>query len=484
MGDAVGECVIKTKPLWVDACAWYRYSEALHQRLIIPSRFKRKLLDADGKPVYDENDEPVMVPVTVDTATIMVKGFDKLIGVPREWCDFPYRKTTLDQRVAGKVMELGDKCLFPPKNDEQFRVIKESTALLTVGSNHIVEASTGFGKTYCGLNIINNLGRKTLIVVTKEDLMVSWPKEITKFFGVPADEIGIIQQKKCQVEGKRIVVAMIHSLAQREYPDWVKDEFGLVIFDEVHHVGAETFSKVAAMFPAKLRLGFSATPHRIDGKDFVFHGHIGKPKVQAKLLPMPPKILVKYSGWKVPTVPRRVNGEFRRVQLPHEAGRITNVVSAMAQSSLRNSIIVRLALQAYNKGRWTVVLSELAEDKHLGMLREMCKRAGVPDSDMAYYKGGMSESAREEAKGKRLVFATYGMTGEATDVPWWDCGILATPRANVTQALGRFCREYPGKPKPVIIDIVDTDSDVLHGYFKSRLKQYTSAETKGEVVYL
>jgi superfamily II DNA or RNA helicase len=108
----------------------------------------------------------------------------------------------------------------------------------------------------------------------------------------------------------------------------------------------------------------------------------------------------------------------------------------------------------------------------------------VPDDEMAYYKGGMKKADLEKAKTKRLVFCTYGMTGEATDVPWWDCAILATPRANVTQAAGRVLREHPGKPKPVIIDIVDDDSAILEGYFKARLKQYTSHEMKGEVIYL
>jgi hypothetical protein len=50
--------------------------------------------------------------------------------------------------------------------------------------------------------------------------------------------------------------------------------------------------------------------------------------------------------------------------------------------------------------------------------------------------------------------------------------------------VGRVLREYPNKPKPVIIDLVDTDSTILEGYFKARLKQYTSSELKGEVIYL
>lgn len=450
----------KVKPLCVDACAWYPHSPELEKKLARVDRF----------------DEPYTM------ATLGKKG---LIGVPREMCDYPWRNTSLDQRVWGhSMMSQHGGCKFKERNKEQVRVINESVSLLRVASSHVVEASTGFGKTFCAINIAEMMGRKTLIVVNKEDQLASWTQEIKKFFAVPDEEVGILQQNKCQIEGRSYVIAMVHSLAQREY-DFDLSEFGLIIFDEVHHMSAETFSRVAAMFPAMLRLGFSATTKRSDGKEGLFQAHIGRVLVKAKLLPMPPKILVKYTGWVLPKVLRRdSHGNMMRIQIPHEAGKLMHVITAMAQNQERNEMIVNIAVQAYKKGRWVVVMSELAEAKHLGILREMCKRKGVPDEDMGYYKGGMKQAALEVTKTKHLAFATFNMTGEATDVPWWDCLIMATPRAQVVQAVGRVCREHPGKPKPVVVDLVDTDSDILEGYFKARLKQYTSSEMKGEVIYL
>lgn len=455
--------MIKTKPLQVDSVAWYRHSQALHDKLILSSRFDDKV-DVSVTKIGDDN--------------------QLLIGVPREWCEFPWKGTPLDQRVFPEDIDITLNSKYPPRNTEQVRVINESRLLLHHDVSHIVAASTGFGKTFCATNIIKAVGTKTLVIVTKEDLLEAWPKELMKFTNLTADDIGIIQQNKCQVEDRMVCIAMVHTLAQRTFPKSVTDAFGLIIFDEVHHMAADTFSKAASMFSARLRLGFSATPERIDGKDFVFHGHIGDTRVRSKLIAMPPKILVAYTGWKLPMVKWWIDGEQRVVKLPHEAGKLMHVITAMAKDVHRNQVIVSMAVKGYKKGRWTVVLSELAEDKHLGYLREQCRLAGVPDSDMAFYKGGMKKAEREAAKGKRLVFATYGMTSEATDVPWWDFLILATPRANIVQAAGRVVREYPGKPQPLIFDPVDTDSDILNGYFKSRLKQYTSSEMKGEVVYL
>jgi hypothetical protein len=457
--------MIYPAPLSVDSCAWFPYSEKLFKSLARESRFE----------------EPYNMATVVALISAEYQSLPPhTIGVPREMVP-DWKGTPLDKRSVGKPLHMGP-CTYQPRNKEQTQVILQSVGLLHNDQSHIVEASTGFGKTFCALNIAAQMKVKTLIVVTKEDLLTSWPKEVAKFFP-QVTKVGVIQQNKCETDCN-IVVAMVHSLAQREY-DFDRSEFGLIIFDEVHHMAAETFSRVAAMFPAKYRLGFSATPQRSDGKDPVFHGHIGKVMVKAKLIPMPPKVLIKRTGWKLPRVMRRdSHGNLTRVQLPHEAGKLMHVYVAMAQDGVRNNLIAQIAVQAYNKGRWAIVMSELAEDKHLGILREICKQMGVPDGEMAYYKGGMKKADLEIAKTKRLVFCTYGMTSEATDVPWWDLAILATPRANVMQAAGRVLREHPGKPQPVIIDLVDDDSAILEGYYKARLKQYTGSEMKGTVIHL
>lgn len=449
------------EPLGVDSMAWYHYSKKLHEGMVMTSRFG-------------------------DTVDATRRDGDKL-GIPREWCTWPWKGSHLDDRARGEDMNpFGPHNMhkWPARNQEQALVVEQSHVLLADGQSHIVEASTGFGKTWCAIMVAMRIGRKTLVVVNKEDQLEAWTKEICKFVGYAPDEVGRIQQAKCRWE-EDFTVAMVHSLASRNYSQMDYSSFGLIIFDEVHHMAAETFSRVGCIFPARLRLGISATVNRIDGKDFVFHGHIGQPLVQAKLIPMSPKILVaRRLMIKLPFVKRQIDGEWRTVPLPYEAGKVMHILTLMAKHIERNRLIVSLIVRGYQKNRWTAVLSELGVEKHLAHLRALCAKAGIPDEDMAYYVGGMSNASREEAKTKRVVFCTYGMTSEATDVPWWDYGVFATPRANVKQAVGRFVREYPGKPTPVIADIFDDDDGVFHGYFKSRLKYYTSDELKGEVIYL
>ena len=103
---------------------------------------------------------------------------------------------------------------------------------------------------------------------------------------------------------------------------------------------------------------------------------------------------------------------------------------------------------------------------------------GVPEEAMAFYVGGMTEKAREEAKTKPVIWATYAMTSEATDIPWLDTAVLATPRANVTQAIGRVLREWPDKNRPVVYDLVDQGFPILEALANKRLSVYRSLNSE------
>jgi len=373
-----------------------------------------------------------------------------------------------DYRVNPRISYSVSK-KFPARNSTQKRLVQESSDLLLSGVNHVLRASTGFGKTWCGLQIAAKLGLKTLIVVTKEDLLEQWERDAKKFLGLKDDQIGIIQQKKCQY-GRDFVIGMVHSLAESgKYPLAMREAFGLVIFDEVHRMAAPTFSTVAGLFYARYRLGLTATPTRSDGAEFLVEAHIGKVQVTGDLIKERPKVIPLVTNWK----------PSKRVW--YTPGKLGALISNMAKDHERNARVVKWAVMAYNKGRNIVVMSDLAVDKHLGLLRSMLIDDGIPDQDIGYYVGGMKESERLEAKNKRVVLATYAMCAEATDVPQWDTLIMATPRANIVQSVGRILRECAGKKQPVVVDFIDGKVDILRGYYLARCKQYRSPSLGAEI---
>ena len=72
---------------------------------------------------------------------------------------------------------------------------------------------------------------------------------------LPTAKIGKIQQNTVDIEGKDIVLAMVQSLSMKEYEDGTFESFGLNIFDECRHLGAEVFSKSMGKVASKYMLG-------------------------------------------------------------------------------------------------------------------------------------------------------------------------------------------------------------------------------------
>jgi superfamily II DNA or RNA helicase len=308
-----------------------------------------------------------------------------------------------------------------------------------------------------------------LIVVTKEDLMYQWRDSLVNVLGIPPGKIGYLQAEQVDWQGKQFVLGMVQSLIiGGKYPPEMYKAFGLMVLDECHHMAADCFVRVCQSFPAKLRLGFSATPTRRDGKTKLLHWHVGPVMVRGTVLEAKAKVLVRQTGWCIPTYSN--DGESETI--PYKPGRMTLVNKAIAASEGRNLEIVNFVVQAYHSGRITLVMSDLRE-RHLDRLFQMLTNAGIPGEDIGYYVGGMSKIALGHTKQRKVVLGTYAMCATGTDVPAWDTLVMATPRSNVKQAIGRILRAVSGKKQPVIFDLVDKNS-IFQGFHRARLKTYYS----------
>lgn len=381
--------------------------------------------------------------------------------VPRE--SVPYALPEADFRAFGTPHPVPVK--FTPRNVEQEDLAAKSAVLLQNEQSHIFEAPTGWGKTVVGGVIAARCGQPTLIVVNKEDLMHQWYDSLTQVLGISPMMIGKIQQDVCDWEGKQFVLATVQSLIiPDKYPAAMYHYFGLQILDEVHLMAAECFVRSCQMVSAKLRLGFSATPKRKDGKTQLLHWHIGPVMVKGTILEAKPKVLVRQTGWSIPAR----NG----VPIPYKPGRMMLVNKAMAGSDIRNMEIVNFVVQSYQSGRITLILSDLREH-HLNRLFQILTNEGIPGEDIGYYVGGMSKVALSHTKQRRVVLGTYKMCSTGTDVPKWDTLVMATPRADVKQTIGRVLRSVVGKKQPIILDLVDKNA-IFQGFHRSRLTQYYS----------
>jgi predicted helicase len=105
---------------------------------------------------------------------------------------------------------------------------------------------------------------------------------------------------------------------------------------------------------------------------------------------------------------------------------------------------------------------------------DMCK-AGIEGRSFGLYIGGMKAEQLKESEACDAIFATYSLAHEGLDIPVLDTLIMASPKSDIVQSVGRILRETMGKKNnPYIIDIVDMWGPFQYQFFK-RSKYYKSA---------
>jgi superfamily II DNA or RNA helicase len=433
-------------PIKTGASAVYGYDLKLAQKYTFKSRF-----DDEVVPLHK------------------VEG--NFIHLPRALC--PIGMT--DARTDGVATVFPKE---PKPRPNQVAVMEEVDAFIKAGKSGLVCCYTGWGKTWLGYRAAWVRQCKTLVITTKSDIYDQWIADAPTFLGIKPSEVGEIRQDKCEIIGTKFCVALIHSLSREgKYPDWIFKEFGLVIFDECHRLPAEHFSKVAWMFPARVRLGLTATKERQDGKDLMLNAHIGPIRAQTEAELMVPKVLRVETEWKCPKTIRvnKETGERSVIKVPHSAGKTAHVEKMLANNDERNALIARNTLDVYQKGRKHVVFSSTLE--HLDNILRACVKLGIPGKDIGKYIGATTKAEiaeRDKALARPIMLTTFSMCSEGTNFPWLDTCSLAMPRSNVIQIVGRIRREYENKAAIVVLDYVDTDSPVFESYADSRLKWYKS----------
>ncbi|WP_101297330.1 DEAD/DEAH box helicase [Halegenticoccus soli] len=136
------------------------------------------------------------------------------------------------------------------------------------GDRGVIELPTGSGKTVVAIGATAALSTPTLVVVPTIDLLDQWGRELEAEFGAPIGRFGGGEQRQ-----ERITVSTYDSAYLRA--DEVGGDFGLVVFDEVHHLGGEGYRDIARLLAAPARMGLTATFERPDGAHEVVSELVG-----------------------------------------------------------------------------------------------------------------------------------------------------------------------------------------------------------------
>jgi len=133
----------------------------------------------------------------------------------------------------------------------------------------------GSGKTVAALGALAAVGGETLILVPSRELAGQWREEIERHTTVDPEQVGEYHGGTKQLRPITIATYQIAGM-DRHRRLFDEREWGLIVFDEAHHVPAPVFRQSAAL-QSKHRLGLTATPVRESDDETDIYTLIGPP---------------------------------------------------------------------------------------------------------------------------------------------------------------------------------------------------------------
>ena len=330
------------------------------------------------------------------------------------------------------------------KEEQKIPAEKTMEAYKSMGGG-ILSLPCGFGKTILGLYFISQLKKKTLVIVHKEFLMNQWIERIN--FALPTAKVGIIQADKFQVEGNDIVIGMLQTLSMKDFPENSFDDFGHVIIDECHTIPSRVFSKALMKVNCKYSLGISATPKRNDGLMKVLTYYIGDIFFKIK---SNEKNIVNVERYLISSSEENYNNEVLNFRSkPQMATMINNISDYNKRTKLIIDIVINQI--KLNDKRQFLILSDRRQQ-----LEDMFKIINeLTDITCGYYIGGLKKNILKDNEKCKILLGTYPMASTGLDIPTLNGLVLATPRSDIIQSIGRIDRIIHEDIQPLIIDICD-----------------------------
>ena len=329
------------------------------------------------------------------------------------------------------------------------------------GGGGLLDIPCGKGKTVDGCKIISVCGKKTLVIVHKEFLLNQWIERIGQF--LPSARVGKIQGQIIDIENKDIVLGMLQSLSMKDYPEDIFSSFGLTIVDECHHISSEVFSRSLQKIITFYTLGLSATMQRKDGLTKVFKMFLGDIIYQEKR-ENDDKVLVKAIEYI------SHDPDFNKVEYDYRGNpAFSTMISKLCTYNRRSEFILKILIRelAQKAGQQVMILAH--NRNLLTYLYDAIKHRNI--GTVGYYVGGMKEAELKKSELCQIVIATYSMAAEALDIKTLTTLILATPKTDIVQAVGRILRIK--HERPLVIDIIDTH-DLFMSQWLKRRKYYIS----------
>ncbi|MFT3969096.1 MAG: DEAD/DEAH box helicase family protein [Micropruina sp.] len=407
--------------------------------------------------------------LTLDDRLILPRGLRHTIGEVLDRSGT--RLDVTDLRQSGSEIEVS---LATELHDAQASAVSE----LLTHDDGVLVAPPGSGKTVMACAMIAERGASTLVLVDRKALAEQWRKQIEQFLGVRPGQLGGGRKKLTGV----IDIAMLPSLARRDDVASLTVNYGHVIVDECHHLGAAAYEHSVKPMAARYWLGLTATLNRRDGLADLVTWQLGPVRHTFDAR--------RDRDTLLDVQPQR--GPLLRLHLHEtafahgevdlsEPGAYAELQRVLIHDATRNNQIVHDVVNALERGRNCVVLTRRVA--HIDTLaKALSERGHVP----LRLQGGMAVADRRavidrladtKAGDGVLVIGTTPFMGEGFDAPALDTLFLAGPISfdgHLVQCAGRIIRTFPGKEVAEVHDYHDVLAPILATSLRRRMPGYRS----------
>jgi superfamily II DNA or RNA helicase len=343
------------------------------------------------------------------------------------------------------------------------------------GGRGVVVLPTGTGKTFLAILAIQRAARPTLVVTPTIDLLNQWYGELLVAFDVP---VGLLGGGSYDLQP---LTVSTYDSAHLYVERW-GSRFGLLVFDECHHLPGPTYMLAAVGSLAPFRLGLTATPERADGQEVLLSELIGPVVYRREIRQLAGDFLAEYRTERL-YVDLSAEEQSRYEQAREQYRRFVeergiamggkNGWQRFIQETCR-SPEGRAAFQAYREQKRLA----LAAPAKLHLLEQLLERhvqgrvliftydnATVYQIARRYLVPAITHQTRAKERqqilqrfhsGEYPVLVTSQVLNEGVDVPAASVGIILSGTGSIrehVQRLGRLLRKH-GDKQALLYEVV------------------------------
>ncbi|HLD89613.1 MAG TPA: DEAD/DEAH box helicase [Patescibacteria group bacterium] len=337
--------------------------------------------------------------------------------------------------------------------------MKAITNLISNGTEGLLLAPAGSGKTVMGVSLIPMLGQQMLWLTHTKPLMNQVIERVQSFLPcLGKEDIGTIGSGKWDV-GKVFTAAMVQTLVRNPIETYkLKNQFGIVVLDECHHLPCTTFTQVVGSLNPYYLYGLTATHLRRDGMHKLMFQTMGP------ILHTVPLADVKKGGNII--VPQIHCRHINCVSI--HAPDFGNILTELANDECRNNLIVKDIVNEATQGNICVVITERRNhaDILFNKISKQWPKTGIATGSYSSKDNKTTLELLRDAKISVLV-TTSALLGEGFDHAPINRGFICLPFRNMVkteQVIGRIQRSAKDKDDAIIYDYIDKHSLLEHQF--------------------